>query len=48
MNSLLIPEAEFLTSTLTVDIGASHANLGEALGIRLVNLNVTPLESDPL
>ena len=47
MNSLLIPEAEFLTSTLTVDIGASHANLGEALGIRLVNLNVTPLGSDP-
>lgn len=47
LNSLLIPEAEFLTATLKVDIGAFHANLGEALGIRLVNLNVTPGGGDP-
>ena len=36
----LIPEGEFLTSVFTVDVGAVHAQLGQNLGIRLVNLNV--------
>jgi hypothetical protein len=35
-----IPEGEFRLSTVTFTTGASHARLGEALGIRLVNLNV--------
>lgn len=35
-----IPEGEFRISTVTFTSGASHARLGEALGIRLVNLNV--------
>ncbi|MDB4743922.1 hypothetical protein OAF98_05495 [Planctomicrobium sp.] len=41
-NSLggLIPEAEFATSTVTFQTGATHAQLNQALGIRLVNLNV--------
>lgn len=38
-NSLSIPEGEFRTATLSIDVGAAHANLGENLGIRLVNLN---------
>ena len=36
-----IPEGEFRLTTVTFTTGASHARLGEALGIRLVNLNVT-------
>lgn len=36
----VIPEGEFLTSMFTVDVGAGHAQLGQNLGIRLVNLNV--------
>ncbi len=35
-----IPEGEFRLTTVTFSTGASHAQLGEALGIRLVNLNV--------
>lgn len=35
-----IPEGEFRLTTVTFTSGASHAQLGEALGIRLVNLNV--------
>jgi hypothetical protein len=34
-----IAEATFETSTVTFTTGASHAQLGQALGIRLVNLN---------
>lgn len=41
-DSLVIPEGEFLTSTVTLDVGASHAQLGQTLGIRLVNLNIIP------
>ena len=29
-----------MTSMFTVDVGAAHAQLGQSLGIRLVNLNV--------
>lgn len=36
----VIPEGEFMTSMFTVDVGAGHAQLGQSLGIRLVNLNV--------
>lgn len=41
-NSLVIPEAEFATSTVSISVGAAHAQLGQQLGIRLVNLNVIP------
>lgn len=42
-NSLFgsIAEGEFGTSTVTFDSGMSHPQLGQALGIRLVNLNQT-------
>ena len=40
----LIPEGEWGTSTVTFQTGASHPQLGQALTIRLVNLN----EVDPL
>lgn len=39
-NSLLPAEGTFLESTINLTTGASHAQLGQALGIRLVNLNV--------
>lgn len=42
LNSLIIPEAEFSTSTISIDIGAGDSNIGDQLGIRLVNLNVIP------
>jgi len=35
-----IPEGEFSTSTVMFTTGATHAQLGQALQIRLVNLNV--------
>lgn len=41
-SSLLPPEGQFLTSTRTVTIGASHPQVGALLGIRLVNLNAAP------
>ncbi len=41
-NSLVIPEAEFDTSIVSILIGGAHAQLGQNLGIRLVNLNVIP------
>lgn len=34
-----IPDGEFATSTVQFTTGAAHAQLGQALGIRLVNLN---------
>lgn len=46
-NSLSIPEGEFRTSLLEVDIGASHPALGGALGIRLVNLNLAGTPQEP-
>lgn len=42
MNSLLIPEAEFSLSTVDFTTGSSHSQLGQSLGIRLVNLNQIP------
>lgn len=41
-NSLSIPEGEFATSTVSLTVGAAHPQLGQDLGIRLVNLNVIP------
>lgn len=38
-NTLAPAEGRFLTSTVSLTTGASHANAGEALRIRLVNLN---------
>lgn len=45
-NSLagLIAEGTFATSTVQFSTGASHDQLGQALGIRLVNLNVSDLD----
>jgi hapalindole H/12-epi-hapalindole U/12-epi-fischerindole U synthase len=34
-------EGEFLESVVTLDVGAAHAQLGQDLAIRLVNLNET-------
>ncbi|CAN0559614.1 unnamed protein product, partial [Laminaria digitata] len=41
LDTLIIPEAEFALSTISVDIGAGHTAIGDTLGIRLVNLNET-------
>lgn len=41
LDTLIIPEAEFALSTISVDIGAGHTAIGDMLGIRLVNLNET-------
>ncbi len=43
-NTLAPGEGEFLTSTVTLTTGLSHANAGQALGIRLVNLNGEGIE----
>ncbi len=42
INALVIPEGEFATSTVSLSVGAGHAQLGQNLGIRLVNLNIIP------
>lgn len=42
-----IPEGEFRVSTLTLDVGAAHLNVGQSLGIRLVNLNTPGTVSAP-
>jgi hypothetical protein len=42
-----IPEGEFQTSTIMVDIGASHPRLGEALEVRLINLNIPGTPTEP-
>lgn len=41
-NSLIIPERQWDTSVVEFTTGDSHALLGQALSIRLVNLNVIP------
>jgi hapalindole H/12-epi-hapalindole U/12-epi-fischerindole U synthase len=41
-NTLLPAEGTFLTSQVELSIGASHVLAGQALGIRLVNLNAAP------
>ena len=47
-NSLgsVIPEREFRTATLSISVGHTHPLLGQALGIRLVNLNEIPAGFD--
>lgn len=41
-DSLLPAEGGFLTSVIEVTTGAAHAQAGQPLGIRLVNLNAAP------
>lgn len=41
LDSLIIPEAEFALSIISVDIRAGHTAIGDMLGIRPVNLNET-------
>jgi hapalindole H/12-epi-hapalindole U/12-epi-fischerindole U synthase len=41
IDTLIIPEAEFALSTISVDIGVADTAIGLFLGIRLVNLNET-------
>ena len=43
-NTLAPNEGRFLTSTVQFATGANHANAGQALGIRLVNLNGAGVE----
>ena len=40
-NSLSIGEGRFATSTVVLTVGSSHTFAGQALGIRLINLNAT-------
>lgn len=47
VDSLIIPEAEFALSTISIDIGAGHTAIGDTLGIRLVNLNETRAVAGP-
>lgn len=42
-----IPEGEFRTSTIMVDIGPSHLRLGQALEVRLINLNIPGTPTEP-
>lgn len=48
-NSLgaLIPEGQFRLSTVNFETGASHANMGQNLGIRLVNLDIPGTQAAP-
>ena len=41
-NSLTISEGQFATANVSFTSGATHAQLGQNLAIRLVNLNVIP------
>ncbi len=42
-----IPEGEFRLSTVTLTTGATHAQMGQPLGVRLINLNVVETPADP-
>lgn len=48
-NSLFaaIPEGEWRESVVTIDVGASHPNLGQPLGVRLINLNIAGTPQTP-
>lgn len=48
IDSLTIDEGEFATANLILNVGAAHAQLGQTLGIRLVNLNQIPGGLDPI
>ena len=47
IDTLIIQEAEFALSTISIDIGAGHTAIGDTLGIRLVNLNETRSVAGP-
>jgi hypothetical protein len=42
-----IPEGEFRLSTVTLDVGAAHPQLGQTLAVRLVNLNLVGTNDEP-
>lgn len=42
-----IPEGQFRTSVIEVDIAADHPRLGQALEVRLINLNIPGTEEAP-
>lgn len=42
-----IPEGEFRTSTIMVDIGTAHPRLGQSLEVRLINLNIPGTPTEP-
>jgi hypothetical protein len=42
-----IPEGEFRPSTVTLDVGATHPQLGQTLAIRLVNRNLVGTVEEP-
>lgn len=42
-----IPEGEWRESVVVLDVGPAHANLGQPLGIRLVNLNIAGTPAQP-
>ncbi len=46
-DSLAINEGEFATSTVILNVGSTHAQLGTDLAIRLVNLNQVPIGFTP-
>lgn len=48
-NSLFgsIPEGEFAESISSANIGAAHPQLGQALEIRLINLNIAETQENP-
>lgn len=48
LDTLIIPEAELVLATISVDIGAGHTAIDDTLGIRLVNLNETRGVAGPL
>lgn len=43
----LVPEGEFRLSTLTLTTGDTHAQMGQPLEVRLINLNVIETPADP-
>ena len=42
-----LAEGTFATSTVAIEVGAQHAQLGAALAIRLVNLNIPGTPTEP-
>lgn len=42
VNTLLPPAGGFVTASITIDIGTSHPQAGQPLGIRLINQNGAP------
>lgn len=45
--SASIPEGEFRTSTVVLDVGAAHPQLGQLLSVRVVNLSIPGSPAEP-